>query len=221
MHRLRCRGFMRRWQNESSKIAAADIAAIVHVSRYPCTCLCFLHTIVPFRFSVVFLPATCTLRQPRTWRTRSVHLRKHHPPPLQQHQLVPSDPATVRDLLRSASCESNGRFCLHVVLTCDRPDYSEVITVLVGQEEKSFTVHKAIICAKSQFFATACSQQWQEGRSGVVRLSSQFFVNLYAISPLALHSVDRRDHCWDPHAEGTAVLRLPSTLGYGTFSAGL
>lgn len=58
-------------------------------------------------------------------------------------------------------------------LTPDRPDYSEVITVLIGKSEKKFIVHKATICSKSPFFAAACSGKWAEGQEGIVRLPGQ------------------------------------------------
>ncbi|CAK3776926.1 Hypothetical predicted protein [Lecanosticta acicola] len=43
-------------------------------------------------------------------------------------------------------------------------DYTEVITVLVGPEEKSFILHKDAICSESTVFTKACSQRWEEGR---------------------------------------------------------
>lgn len=54
-----------------------------------------------------------------------------------------------------------------------RPDYSEVITVVVGKEGTKYIVHKASICAKSPFFAAACSKKWEEGQEGIVRLPTQ------------------------------------------------
>jgi hypothetical protein len=44
-----------------------------------------------------------------------------------------------------------------------------MITILVGQEEHPFTVHKDILCAKSKFFKAACSSRWASGREKVVR----------------------------------------------------
>lgn len=49
-------------------------------------------------------------------------------------------------------------------------DYNDVISVLVGGNEQSFTVHKDLICARSKFFVAACSERWIEGQSKVVRL---------------------------------------------------
>lgn len=49
-------------------------------------------------------------------------------------------------------------------------DYNDVISVLVGQKEQPFTVHKDLMCAKSKFFAAACSERWMDGKSKVVRL---------------------------------------------------
>jgi len=54
-----------------------------------------------------------------------------------------------------------------------RIDYHDTITVLVGTAEKPFTVHREALCAKSRFFAAACSSRWTEGKEKVVRLSEQ------------------------------------------------
>ena len=40
----------------------------------------------------------------------------------------------------------------------------------MGPEEKRFSVHKEAICAKSKFFAAACSKRWIEGQEKLVRL---------------------------------------------------
>lgn len=42
--------------------------------------------------------------------------------------------------------------------------------MLVGEEEKRFTVHEDIICQKSEFFQDACSQLSREGQEVIVRL---------------------------------------------------
>jgi hypothetical protein len=44
-----------------------------------------------------------------------------------------------------------------------------MITILVGQYEHPFTVHKDMLCAKSKFFKAACSTRWASGREKVVR----------------------------------------------------
>lgn len=36
-------------------------------------------------------------------------------------------------------------------------NYNDTISVLVGSEERSFVVHKDVVCASSKFFRTACS----------------------------------------------------------------
>ncbi|EMC98134.1 hypothetical protein BAUCODRAFT_155354 [Baudoinia panamericana UAMH 10762] len=51
-----------------------------------------------------------------------------------------------------------------------RPNYSDTITVYVGEDEQKFSVHEALICAKSPFFKAACGLNWQEGQQRVVRL---------------------------------------------------
>jgi len=59
-----------------------------------------------------------------------------------------------------------------IVLTSSsvEPDYDDTILILVGEEEKRFTVHKDVICVKSKFFRVACSNRWQEGQKKVMRL---------------------------------------------------
>jgi len=42
--------------------------------------------------------------------------------------------------------------------------------VVVGPSEQPFLVHKDIICAKSKFFAAACSERWVEGKEKKVTL---------------------------------------------------
>jgi hypothetical protein len=49
-------------------------------------------------------------------------------------------------------------------------DYNSTISVLVGKEEKQFTVHKDSICAKSKFFKAACSERWIEGQKKLIKL---------------------------------------------------
>lgn len=48
-------------------------------------------------------------------------------------------------------------------------DFNDMITILVGEEEHPFTVHKDMLCAKSKFFKAACSRIWASGREKVVR----------------------------------------------------
>lgn len=49
-------------------------------------------------------------------------------------------------------------------------DFDNMVTVLVGKEEKRFTLHQDAVCAKSKFFKAACSKEWLEGQERVVRL---------------------------------------------------
>lgn len=54
-----------------------------------------------------------------------------------------------------------------------RPDSSDTITVLAGQDEKPFTVHKNVLCKNAPYFNAASSDQWQrDGEEGVARLTS-------------------------------------------------
>ncbi|KAK3658477.1 hypothetical protein LTR56_001888 [Elasticomyces elasticus] len=51
-----------------------------------------------------------------------------------------------------------------------RPNFSDTITVVVGEEGELFTVHTATICQKSEFSASACKREWQEGKDKTVPL---------------------------------------------------
>lgn len=42
--------------------------------------------------------------------------------------------------------------------------------MLVGEEEKAFVIHRNIACDESDFFATACTGNWQEGKDKAIRL---------------------------------------------------
>jgi hypothetical protein len=52
----------------------------------------------------------------------------------------------------------------------DIEDFDNIITVLVGSEEKRFIIHQDAICDKSKFFKAACSKRWIEGQAKLVRL---------------------------------------------------
>ncbi|KAK5679433.1 hypothetical protein LTS10_008251 [Elasticomyces elasticus] len=51
-----------------------------------------------------------------------------------------------------------------------RPNFSDTITVVVGEEKELFTVHTATICQKSEFFTAACKREWQEGKDKTIPL---------------------------------------------------
>ncbi|KAK3646341.1 hypothetical protein LTR56_003101 [Elasticomyces elasticus] len=51
-----------------------------------------------------------------------------------------------------------------------RPNFSDIITVVVGEEKELFTVHTASICRKSEFFRAACKREWQEGKDKTIPL---------------------------------------------------
>lgn len=42
--------------------------------------------------------------------------------------------------------------------------------MLVGSNERAFTVHENYICAKSRFFKAACRKEWSEGITRIIRL---------------------------------------------------
>ncbi|SMQ56230.1 unnamed protein product [Zymoseptoria tritici ST99CH_3D7] len=50
--------------------------------------------------------------------------------------------------------------------------YVATITVLAGVKEQPFIVHEDEASAKSPFFASACSENWKEGRDRVVKVAS-------------------------------------------------
>jgi len=50
-------------------------------------------------------------------------------------------------------------------------DYDDLITVLAGEDEMQFQVHRTNICERSKFFKAAVSdQRWIEGQQNLVRL---------------------------------------------------
>jgi len=48
-------------------------------------------------------------------------------------------------------------------------DFTNLITIIVGEDKQSSMVHKDMICAKSKYFNSACSELWASGREKVVR----------------------------------------------------
>ncbi|KAK4543405.1 hypothetical protein LTR36_005548 [Oleoguttula mirabilis] len=51
-----------------------------------------------------------------------------------------------------------------------RPSFSDTITVLAGDEEVDFTVHRDLICNRSGFFKGACARGWKAAKEKTVRL---------------------------------------------------
>ncbi|KAK0248189.1 hypothetical protein LTR91_004039 [Friedmanniomyces endolithicus] len=51
-----------------------------------------------------------------------------------------------------------------------KPSYLGTFTILAGDGETPFEVHKDAICQQSDFFVASCSQAWTEGRKGIVKL---------------------------------------------------
>jgi hypothetical protein len=49
-------------------------------------------------------------------------------------------------------------------------NYSNIILVLAGSEERHFFVHADVICVKSKFFRAACSDRWKEGQEKLIHL---------------------------------------------------
>lgn len=49
-------------------------------------------------------------------------------------------------------------------------DYSKAIRILVGPEEKEYSVPECLLVEKSDFFRAACKKEWKEGLEHTVRL---------------------------------------------------
>nr|POE99364.1 hypothetical protein CFP56_52757 [Quercus suber] len=47
---------------------------------------------------------------------------------------------------------------------------SDVVTLVVGEEERKFVVHKDLLCEHSAFFKAALSEPWKEGQENTVTL---------------------------------------------------
>lgn len=52
-------------------------------------------------------------------------------------------------------------------------DLSEEMTVLVGEEEKRFTVPKSFLTKTSDFFYACCNGEWKESKTKTVKLPEQ------------------------------------------------
>ncbi|KAK3658480.1 hypothetical protein LTR56_001891 [Elasticomyces elasticus] len=46
-----------------------------------------------------------------------------------------------------------------------RPSFTDTITVLVGEDEATFTIHKDTVCQRSTYFRSACKPEWQDGQA--------------------------------------------------------
>jgi hypothetical protein len=69
-----------------------------------------------------------------------------------------------------------------------------MITIVVGEDERRFTVHKDMLCAKSKFSKAACSERWASGIEKVVRQPEgtaedfQIYVEWVYTSKISLHT---------------------------------
>ncbi|KAK4950312.1 hypothetical protein LTR10_011293 [Elasticomyces elasticus] len=52
-----------------------------------------------------------------------------------------------------------------------RSNYGATLTILVGPEETSFTVHQDRLCSTSEYFKKACTGEWLESKERVLRLA--------------------------------------------------
>ncbi|KAK5679431.1 hypothetical protein LTS10_008249 [Elasticomyces elasticus] len=46
-----------------------------------------------------------------------------------------------------------------------RPSFTDTITVLAGEDEATFTIHKDTVCQRSTYFRSACKPEWQDGQA--------------------------------------------------------
>jgi hypothetical protein len=51
-----------------------------------------------------------------------------------------------------------------------RRNYTGTISIIVGKHSEEFIVHRDRICKASPYFKAACSKEWLEGQTGIVRL---------------------------------------------------
>jgi hypothetical protein len=79
-------------------------------------------------------------------------------------------------------------------------EFDNIITVLVGKEEKRFILHQDAVCAKSKFFKAACSKQWREGQEQIVRLPEAGVAAFKAYSAW-VYSGDVAEHTCTPESE--------------------
>lgn len=52
----------------------------------------------------------------------------------------------------------------------NRFDFLTELTVLVGESEQKFVLHKSLVCKSSEFFQASVSVQWKEGQENTIRL---------------------------------------------------
>lgn len=77
---------------------------------------------------------------------------------------------------KSVSCRRH-YLKTHVNIICRR-DYTGTLSIIAGKHSEKFTVHQDRICKASPFFKAACSREWLEGQTGIIRLpelSSKYF----------------------------------------------
>jgi len=54
-----------------------------------------------------------------------------------------------------------------------REAFGEVIEIIIGSSKTKFIAIKQVICARSKFVETACSERWESGRTGTITLEDQ------------------------------------------------
>ncbi|KAF4553044.1 Hypothetical protein D9617_8g050570 [Elsinoe fawcettii] len=66
------------------------------------------------------------------------------------------------------------RFEDHKFLDLSKSLFTEMVKVIVGEEEKEFYVSGNMLCAYSDFFVAALNPAWEEGQTGTIRLPDEF-----------------------------------------------
>jgi len=62
-----------------------------------------------------------------------------------------------------------------------RSTYTDILTVIIGSNEERCTVHRDLICGRSELIEVACSGSWNKSSEGIVRLSNHqgYLIRLY------------------------------------------
>ena len=85
---------------------------------------------------------------------------------------------------------------------------------------KEFRLHRAIVCTRSKFFATACNGQYSESRNGIITLREDDLPTVYRMF-VYLYMLDYDDSGLDVDAASIEPYNLNTSREYETAEAGL
>ena len=91
-------------------------------------------------------------------------------------------------------------------------EFDNIVTVLVGKEEKRFILHQDAVCAKSKFFKAACSKQWREGQERIVRLPEAGVATFKAYSAWIYSGDVAENTCTSTSSDGEKRTTLASLV---------